>query len=457
LLICGGKVKIRRFATGSIKRELSVKRRLFGTSGIRGLADQKLLKLALEVGLALGGTYGRLVIATDTRTSSDAMKRAVQAGIEAAGSSCADAGILPTPTLALAAREFNAGVMITASHNPPEYNGIKLLNPDGCAFSLKQQQQLEEAMTDSSSAAAGWASFGHVSPHQGAIEGHTDYILSQFGGGKPMKVVLDCGCGAASVITPALLDRMGCQVMAINCHPSGFFPRAIEPTAANLGELMQAVTEFGAGLGIAHDGDADRMMAVDDKGGFISGDRLLVLFARELGAREVVTTVDASMAVEESGLRVFRTAVGDNHISWRLKEGGQFGGEPSGSWVFPQGSLCPDGIFAAAQLVTIARRQRLSQMVEAIPSYHIIRGSTVGDRDRMNHLAERLGSIKAISVDKTDGHKLVFEDGWLLVRPSGTEPKIRLTAEAKTEARAREIYEAGLDAVRQSLAEGEER
>jgi phosphoglucosamine mutase len=434
-----------------------VKNRLFGTSGIRGLADQSLLKLALEVGLALGGTYRRLVIATDTRTSSDAMKRAVQAGIVAAGSSCADAGILPTPTLALAASGFDAGVMITASHNPPEYNGIKLLNPDGCAFSVEQQRQLEKVITDGSAATAGWASFGHVSPHQGAIEGHIDQMIGQFEGGKPVKVVLDCGCGAASVITPKLLERMGCQVMAVNCHPSGFFPRAIEPTAANLGELMKAVTEFGAGLGIAHDGDADRMMAVDDKGNFISGDRLLVLFARELGASEVVTTVDASMAVEESGFRVIRTAVGDNHISWRLKESGQFGGEPSGSWVFPQGSLCPDGIFAAAQLVAIARRQQLSQMVEAIPSYHIIRGSTAGDRGRLDHLEQRLESIEAKSVDKTDGHKLIFEDGWLLVRPSGTEPKIRLTAEAKTEARTREIYEAGLDAVRQSLAEGVER
>jgi phosphoglucosamine mutase len=434
-----------------------VKRRLFGTSGIRGLVDKNLLKLALEVGLALGGIYPRLVIATDTRTSSDAMKRAVQVGIVAAGSSCADAGILPTPTLALAAKVFDAGVMITASHNPPEYNGIKLLNPDGCAFNLEQQQQLEEAMTNGSTAATEWASFGHVSLHQGAIKVHLDYILGQFEDGKPVKVVLDCGCGAASVITPQLLEKMGCQVMAINCHPSGYFPRASEPTAANLSELMKAVTESGAELGIAHDGDADRMMAIDDKGDFISGDRLLILFACELGAKEVVTTVDASMAVEESGLRVIRTAVGDNHISWRLKEGGQFGGEPSGSWVFPQGSLCPDGIFAVAQLVAIARRQSLSKMVEVIPSYHIIRGSTAGNRDKMNHLAERLESLKATSVDKTDGHKLVFDDGWLLVRPSGTEPKIRLTAEAKTEARAREIYETGLDVVRKSLAEGEER
>ncbi|MES0278529.1 MAG: phosphoglucosamine mutase [Dehalococcoidales bacterium] len=433
-----------------------MKKRLFGTSGIRGLADQHLLKLALEVGLALGGIYPRMVIATDTRTSSDAMKRAVQAGIVAAGSSCADAGLMPTPTLALAGRGFDAGVMITASHNPPEYNGIKLLNPDGCAFSLEQQQQLEEAMADGSPAAADWVSFGNVSNHQGAIESHTDHILNRFESGAPIKVVLDCGCGAASVITPGLLERMGCQVMAINCNPSGFFPRAIEPVAANLGDLMKAVTEFGAALGIAHDGDADRMMAVDDKGNFISGDRLLVLLAREMGATEVVTTVDASMAVEESGLEVIRTAVGDNHISWRLKEGGRFGGEPSGSWVFPQVSLCPDGIFAAAQLVDIARRHRLSRMIEEIPSYHIIRGSTVGDRDRLSQLEQRLESLKATSVDKTDGHKLLFEDGWLLIRPSGTEPKIRLTAEAKTEARAREIYEAGLDAVRQSLAEGEE-
>ena len=145
-------------------------------------------------------------------------------------------------------------------------------------------------------------------------------------------------------------------MVALNCYPNGFFPHDIEPTEANLGDLIRATGESGAELGIAHDGDGDRMMAVDDRGRFLPGDKLLVLFAQELGAQEIVTTIDASMAIDEVGFIVNRTIVGDTYVSEKLKGGGHFGGEPSGSWVFPSISLCPDGIYAAAQVVAIARQ-----------------------------------------------------------------------------------------------------
>jgi phosphoglucosamine mutase len=418
---------------------------LFGTSGIRAVVDSWLLQLALKVGLAVGKLYGNIVVGCDTRTSSSAMKQAVVAGLLAAGAKSRDAGVLPTPTLALAARGFDAAVMITASHNPPEYNGLKLLNPDGSAFNRSQQQQIEEMVSGDSLAVTSWDGFQSGGVYRGAIEKHIRHILGNFPAGFNLRVVLDCGGGAASVITPQLLKRMGCEVIALSCDPSGFFPRAVEPTEANLAELMKATRKSAADLGIAHDGDADRMMAVDERGRFIPGDKLLVLLAHQLGASEVVTTIDASMAIDEAGFSVTRTAVGDNNVSQGLKKGGDFGGEPSGSWVFPKNSLCPDGIYAAAQMVSIASRQRISHLVDEIPAYPLMRGSTGSDGVAVPDLEQRLvAAMKPSSVSRIDGIRLNLEDGWLLIRASGTEPRIRVTAEAKTEARVRQLYNSGI-------------
>lgn len=417
---------------------------LFGTSGIRRVADRSLLELALKVGLAVGKLYGNIVVGDDTRTSSDSVKHAFTSGVLAAGSGCSDAGVMPTPTLALATREFQAGAMITASHNPPEYNGIKLLNPDGSAFDAEQRGQIEGMIFNDSLAAAPWGEMKRRRVYEGAIEQHIEHILRDFPDKLKLKVVLDCGCGAASVITPYLLRRLGCEVVALNCYPSGFFPRAVEPTEANLADLMRATREFGADLGIAHDGDADRMMAVDDKGRFIPGDKLLVLFAQQAAAKEVVTTIDTSMVIDEIGCNVTRTKVGDIYVSEELKKGGDFGGEPSGSWVFPHSSLCPDGIYAAAQLVTIARRQKLSLLVDSIPCYPLLRGSIASDGVVASDLSRRLLAMEALSVSSIDGIKLSFADGWLLVRASGTEPRVRITAEAKSEARVHQLYDSGV-------------
>ncbi len=430
---------------------------LFGTSGIRRVADRSLIELALKVGLAVGEVYNNVVLGCDTSTSSDAVKHAFISGLLAAGSRCCDAGVLPTPTLALAAREFQAGAMITASHNPPEYNGIKLVNPDGSAFSPEQQKQIEDLISNDALSAVQWNEIGSSTVKNDAVVRHIEHIVKSIPDKLKLKVVVDSGCGAASVITPDLLKRLGCEVIALNCFPTGFFPRAIEPTEANLGDLIRATRELGADLGIAHDGDADRMMAVDDKGRFIPGDKLLVLFAQQAGAKDVVTTIDASMVIDEMGFDVTRTPVGDNYVSEELKKGGDFGGEPSGSWVFPDNSLCPDGIYAAARLVAIASEQKLSQLVNNIPYYPILRGSVDGEGVVATDLERQLLAMEPLSVNNIDGTKLNFEDGWLLIRASGTEPKIRVTAEARSEAQARQLYDSGVKAVRECMKGGKER
>jgi phosphoglucosamine mutase len=429
---------------------------LFGSSGIRTVFNKELLNIAFRVGLGVGKQYGNVVVGTDTRTSRDAMKHAVISGLLASGARCSDAGITPTPTLAFITREFDAGVMITASHNPPEYNGVKLLNPDGSSFDLIQQAQIEEAILAESFEVAKWGEIKHCGVYEDAIDHHIDSIISHFPEKLKIKVVVDAGCGAGSEVTPRLLKKMGCEVVTLNCYNSGFFPRIIEPVAANLQELCQLVKESGADCGIAHDGDADRMMAVDNRGRFITGDVMLAVFARARGVKEVVTTLDASMTIEEMGFKVRRTRIGDTWVSDELKKGGNFGGETSGAWIFPAISLCPDGIFAAAQVASIANKDELSELVNAVPVYPLVRGSAGSKGMVMSRLESKLMAMEPVSTSNADGLRLSFKDGWLLVRPSGTEPKIRLTSEARTEARARQLYENGMQAVIESIETGGE-
>lgn len=428
--------------------------KLFGSSGIRTVFNKDLLNIAFRVGLAVGKNYNNVVIGTDTRTSGDAMKHAVISGLLAAGARCSDAGLAPTPTLAYVTREFDAGVMITASHNPPEYNGIKLLNPDGSSFDSLQQVKIEAMILAESYDVAQWGQVKHGDAYAGAIEHHIESIMSSFPTGLKAKVVVDAGCGAASEVTPRLLERLGCDVVALNCYPSGFFPRGIEPNEANLQDLCRTVRESNAAVGIAHDGDADRMMAVDDRGRFISGDKMLAVLAKAVGAKDVVTTLDATMAMEEMGFNIRRTRIGDTWVSEELRKGGDFGGETSGAWIFPGISLCPDGIYAAAQIATLASQHRLSELVDAIPVYSLLRGNFGSNGMNTSRLETNLMALEPLSVSNTDGIRLSFNDGWLLVRPSGTEPKIRLTAEAKTEARAKQLYERCLKAVKDSIDNG---
>lgn len=434
--------------------------KLFGSSGIRDVVDKNLLQLMFEIGLATGNLYASAVVGSDTRTSSDAMKYAFLSGFLAAGGAASDSGVVPTPTLAYAARHFEAGAMITASHNPPEYNGIKLVNPDGSAFDPCQRENIEKMLSFKSFKLAPWEKMKGCTNYSSAIEEHIQRILADLPPRLKLKVAVDCGCGAASAITPQLLQRLGCKVIPLNCQPSGHFPREIEPVPENLGDLMRAVKSESADFGIAHDGDADRVVIIDDEGRYVSGDKLTALLAQHLGAEKVVTTVDASMSIEEMGFQVVRTRVGDAFVSDELRantkrNAKEFGAEPSGCFIFPKISLCPDGIYAAATIAQIASERRLSSLIDRIPSYPILRGSVQAHRAIMKYIERRLRGELRGQLTTIDGLKLTFNDGWLLIRPSGTERKIRLTAEAKNKRRVREIYELGLRIVSDAISGGE--
>jgi len=430
--------------------------KLFGSSGIRDVVDKDLLQLMFEVGLVTGSSCRSVAIGCDTRTSSDAMKFAFLAGILSRGGEAADAGVIPTPTLAYASRHFKAGAMITASHNPPQYNGIKLVNPDGSAFDSTQRERIEKKLSDKSYKLAPWQKMKRCSTYNQAIEEHIERILTDTPRKLKIRVVLDCGCGAASVITPNMLSQLGCKVIALNCQPSGHFPREIEPLPQNLGDLMKAVRAEKAAIGIAHDGDADRVAVIDDKGNYVSGDKLIALFARYLAVDKVVTTVDASMILDELGFEIIRTKVGDAFVSDELRGKSRentrmFGAEPSGCFIFPEVSLCPDGIYAAAKIAQIAAEHRISSLVSRLPTPAVIRGSVTANRAIMQKVERKLETEKNGQLTTIDGIRLAFSDGWLMIRPSGTEPKIRITAEAKDKKRAQELFQLGLAAIENGM------
>ncbi|MCD4799781.1 MAG: phosphopentomutase/phosphoglucosamine mutase, partial [Methanosarcinales archaeon] len=348
--------------------------RLFGSSGIRGITNVDVTpELALNVAKAVGKGCSCAVIARDPRVAGMMIEEAFAAGLMSAGCDVTRLGMVPTPTLAYAARNYSLGVMITASHNPAEYVGMKLWNPDGMAFDSRQQEEIEEAVGSSGYLLAKWDGIGDINIYGNAVEDHIKAIMKHSGDLQDLRVVVDCGNGAASVITPFLLRRLGCRVLALNSNPDGHFrARNPEPKEENLGLLMQTVKDWGADLGIAHDGDADRMMAVDDKGRFVGGDQLLAIFAAHEEADSIVVPVDTSMIVDDAlpDTRIIRSRVGDVYVAEAMKkEGAAFGGEPSGSWIFPRISFCPDGIYAAVRLIEIMGTRKLSEMVDELPVY----------------------------------------------------------------------------------------
>ena len=252
---------------------------LFGSSGIRRKFGPELIDIARGLGPALGRRGGTVLIGRDTRTTGPMLYRLISAGIIAAGGQVRDTGIVPTPAVAYGTRGVTTGVMITASHNPEEYNGFKLFNPDGSSFSGGQQRQVEEDLQREEwikwDGQGGLQEVDALSPYIRAISEKRSSL-------EGLPLVLDCGNGAGSVATPPLLHLLDADLTCVNCNPAGHFGRPSEPLEEYLGYIGELVRKREAVGGVVHDGDADRMMAFDHRGRYISGDRLLMLFATYL-------------------------------------------------------------------------------------------------------------------------------------------------------------------------------
>jgi phosphoglucosamine mutase len=431
--------------------------RLFGTDGVRGVANSELTpELAFRLGEAAGAVLvregrGRFVIGKDTRISGDMLEAALVAGLCASGSDALLAGIVPTPAVALLVRELgaDAGVVISASHNPAAYNGIKFFDRDGFKLSDGVEDELEAfALSDVRGARPTGGEIGSTSVIGDAIERYVAHAVATVPGRLDgLRVALDCGHGASARTSEAAFGRLGAEVVAINCDWNGTDINE-DSGSTHLAAVTSVVLESGADLGIAHDGDADRTLAVDETGAVVDGDHIMAVCAAQLhaegtlAAETVVGTVMTNMgfdvAMGRLGISVVKAPVGDRHVLQEMRRtGATLGGEQSGHVIFLAHTTTGDGLITALQLAhaVVATRKPLSELagiVEPFPQVLInVRvadaGAVVGARALLDAVAAEEAAL--------DG------SGRVLVRASGTEPLVRVMVEASDAAVAQATAE----------------
>lgn len=445
--------------------------KLFGSSGVRGLVNVALTpQLACKVGMA-AATYAqakRAVVGRDTRVSGSMLQDALVAGLTAAGVEVSLVGVVPTPAVAYLTKALGAdvGFMLTASHNPPQYNGIKVFSGDTLSYTDESQNAVEKLVANNTFALADWRKVASASPTEAA-----PLYLSMLKGAAKLKkswhIVVDPGCGATHSVAPAALNAIGCKTTPLNAQPDGFFPaRSSEPTAESLSDLAKTVKALGADLGVAFDGDGDRVAFVDEEGAFVDFDHALAAFAsyalKQSGGGTVVTNVEASMCVETMaerfGGKVVRVRVGDVYVSEAMKHfDGVFGGEPCGAWIHPRFHWCPDGPLSAVLLLQTLEDtgKSLREFIAEVPRYITLRENLTCKNEQKYQIVANLQKTLPTAfpnytdLSNVDGVRLALKSGWILVRASGTEPLIRLTVEGESLQAAQDIMAKGVALVKQ--------
>ena len=405
-------------------------RRYFGTDGVRGIVGEDLTpELVEQLGRAvtLWSDGGRVFVGRDTRGSGEELEEAFGRGVVAAGGNAVLAGVLPTPAVALLALDL--GVVITASHNPPEYNGVKLFDGEGRKLTDAAEEEIE-ALFDVPFV----GSPGQVDRVGVADESYLDHIVERFGTGlSGLKLVVDCANGAYSGIAPTAFERLGAEVTVIGSDPDGTNIN-VGCGATDLSALQRAVTSSGADLGVAFDGDGDRMLAVDARGEIVDGDQILAILMLHLGVDLVAVTVMANLGLHrlaaERGIRVVTTDVGDRYVLEALRrENGVLGGEQSGHLIYLRDHVTGDGLAAALLLCGALGGRTLEEAAAVMPRFPQVKENIrVASKELPQEL---LAEVERLNT-RLDGR------GRVLVRPSGTEPVMRVLAEAETAPEAEE-------------------
>jgi len=370
---------------------------------------------------------GRVFVGRDTRGSGEELEEAFGRGVVAAGGNAVLAGVLPTPAVALLALDL--GAVISASHNPPEYNGVKLFDGQGRKLSDAAEEEIE-ALFDVPFA----GSPGEVDHVGVAEDSYLEHIVERFGTDlSGLKIVVDCANGAYSGIAPTAFERLGAEVTAIGCDPDGTNIN-VGCGATDLSTLQQTVTRSGAHLGVAFDGDGDRMLAVDARGEVVDGDQILAILMLHLGVDLVAVTVMANLGLhrlaEEHGIRVVTTDVGDRYVVEALRrEDGVLGGEQSGHIIYLRDHVTGDGLAAALLLCGALEGRTLEQAAAVMPRFPQAKDNIrVASKELPATVREEVERLN----ERLDGR------GRVLVRPSGTEPMIRVLAEGETPLEAEE-------------------
>ena len=431
-----------------------MKPKLFGSSGIRGLANKKITPtLAQRVGAAIATIHegGATIIGRDARHTGPMLMAALTSGVNAAGGDVYQVGLVPTPVAAWMIKETGteSGVEITASHNPPPYNGLKVFNGQGMSLTIKEQLQLEEVLENERYNWAEWNLIGGAEEID-AIEPYVDMLIDTIEIENEHRVGLDCFCGATSTLAPTAFNEFTSQAKIINAVPDGMFPAGNpEPTTESLRRLGEYMKNTGCTIGFGFDGDGDRMMPVGADGVMVNPDRALAAYAAYVVERNqggtIVTHVGASMNVDDmvkkAGGKVVRTPVGDAFITEAMAEhNAVFGGEPVGAWVFPEHHMCPAGVLGALKVLEALDylEKSLEEFIQEAPTYPLKRVKlecpNAMKTEAMKTIAETYQDVfrDVENISTVDGVRLETPTGWVLIRPSGTEPLVRITVEGRT-------------------------
>jgi phosphomannomutase len=442
---------------------------MVSVSGVRGrvgesLTPEIIARFAAAFGywagqLAGGDQPPTIIIGRDSRVSGPMLHRAAVSGLQSVGCRILATGIAPTPTIQMAVEHHHAagGLALTASHNPIEWNALKFIGSSGLFLQADEGAEMR-SIAESEIPRVNWDRIGTIDRDKEAIERHIEAILAlpylrvADIRARRFKVALDCVRGAGATIMPALLERLGCEVTGINLETDGMFPRAPEPVAENLGELEALVSRTGADIGFAVDPDVDRLSLVSEEGRAVGEDYTLALAADVVLARTagvVVTNLSTSRIVDDvaaaRGAKVVRAPVGEVNVAVRMRdEAAPVGGEGNGGVILRELHLGRDAPVGAALILQLLldRGEPLSRIVARFPRYVIL-------KDKLDRPAAALDGVYAAlreafdgaSADTQDGLRLAWEDSWLHVRPSGTEPIVRVIAEAPDEERARHMIQ----------------
>ena len=445
---------------------------IISVSGVRGtvgsaLDPSQLTRFAAAFGTLIEGQS--VVVGRDTRTSGPMAHHAILAGLIATGCRVIDVGVCPTPTVLLMSKELNASgsLVITASHNPIDWNGVEFASESGRLLSEAERLRLMEIYESGNFNLAAWDKQGSVELIDTAVDQHIAHVLScdwlvrdqirSHG----LKVVIDCGNGAGSVISPHLLRALGCEVIELSCIPDGYFPRPAEPTPDVLNQLCEAVKSERADLGFAHDGDADRLVLVAEDGTPLSSEYTFVLASEFLLNKrkgDIVATVSTSRMLDDvadrHGVKLHRTPVGVGFVVEKMREiGAVIGGEGTGGVIYPELQYTTDGITSIAAIVQFLADSSpltVSDVIASLPSYAICKEKLEVPSQRIADAVLQLAieTYTHETLDLADGVKRVWEDRWVNIRKSGTEPVIRVFSEAQSPEEAQELCNSTLDTLK---------
>jgi len=430
-------------------------------SGVRGIIGEGLdgrmtTSLASAFGQSLNGKP--VVVGRDARPTGPQMRLAVLAGLAFSGNDVIDIGLVPTPTVGLMVKHLGAGggIQISASHNPVEWNALKFFNDKGFFLNEEDFNRFMEFYKGGDFGKATWDRLGQLETRDDAIDIHIDRVLKfvdiEAIRARRLKVVVD-GCrSVGGLILPRLLEQLGCEVIRLDCAADGQFTRPLEPTPAHLGGLCEKVKETGADVGFAADPDADRLAMVSEKGLPLGEDFSLALTADYIAGKtgsDIVTNLSTTMSLDDiakkHGVKIYRTKVGEAHVvQGILEHGAKIGGEGNGGVIVPEVHPGRDAAIGTAVLcelmATRGKGKTISEIAAEIPLYHIVKDKVpAGEYDAggiEKALSEKFGPP---TVDRTEGLKMVWEDSWVHLRPSNTEPIIRIIAEARQLDKANQI------------------